>query len=202
VVPSARISDNAASDNIMHQSEYVGNDLDAPWYVIRVKANSERKVAQGLTNRDVAVFLPLQKRLSKRKTLGLIEVPLFPGYVFAQFERRESLLVVSCPGVVQVLCRGSVPEPVDPAEMYSLLVLSRTARSLSLLPTFTTGQKVRITGGPLADVEGIVLRDNGRQRLILSVSLLRRSVVAEIDREWLEDVNPCVHVTPWMATGT
>jgi hypothetical protein len=85
--------------------------------------------------------------------------------------------------------------------MFSLLTLSRTARSLSLLPSFTTGQKVRITEGPLADVEGIVLRDNGRQRLILSVSLLRRSVVAEIDREWIEDLSPAVQVTPWMASG-
>jgi transcription antitermination factor NusG len=185
----------------VNELHYSGYEPGTPWYVIRVKANSERKVAQGLTCRGVTVFLPLQKRLSKRRNIGLIEVPLFTGYVFARFNYSDTLPVISCPGVVQILCRGNVPEPVDQGEMFSLLTLSRTARSLSLLPSFTTGQKVRITEGPLADVEGIVLRDNGRQRLILSVSLLRRSVVAEIDREWIEDLSPAVQVTPWMASG-
>lgn len=178
-----------------------GADISAPWYVIRVKANAEKTAAQSLTNRDVAIFLPLQKRQSKRRNFGLIDIPLFPGYIFGQFDCREQLKVVACPGVVQILCRGNTPEPVDPAEMHSLLILSRTALSMSLLPTFARGQKVRITNGPLADVEGIVLRDNGRQRLILSVTLLRRSVVAEIDREWIEEVNTSVQVTPWTGLG-
>jgi transcription antitermination factor NusG len=169
-----------------------------PWYVVRVKANAERLVAQSLTNRGVTVFLPLQKRLSRRKNFGLIDIPLFSGYIFAQFEYRLSLPVVACPGVVQILCRGTIPEPVEPSEMRSLLVLSRAALSISLLPVFTTGQIVRITDGPLTDVEGIVLRDSGRRRLIVSVSLLRRSVVAEIDRGWVEDLNPSVRVTPWI----
>ena len=171
----------------------------SPWYVVRVKANAERKVAQSLTNRGVEVFLPLQKRQSKRKSVGLIEIPLFPGYVFSRFSWNGSQVVLTCDGVVHILCRGSVPEPVDASEMRSLLVLSRTAPSLSPLLAFTTGQKVKITEGPLADVEGIVLRDNGRQRMIVSVSLLRRSVIAEIDREWVEDLTPTVQVTSWLA---
>jgi transcription termination/antitermination protein NusG len=175
--------------------------IDLPWYVVRVKANAERKVAQSLTNRGLDIFLPLQKRPSKRKSMGLIDIPLFPGYVFAQFAMAGSQLVLTCDGVVHILCRGSVPEPVDSDEMHSLLVLSKTAPCLSALPAFATGQKVRITEGPLADVEGIVLRDNGRQRLVVSVSLLKRSVVAEIDREWLEDLDTPLTVTSWHSTG-
>jgi len=185
----------------MNQNGNSLSEADMPWYVIRVKGNAEKTAAQSLINRGVTVFLPLQKRPSKRKNVGLIDIPLFAGYIFGQFDHRDALKVVACPGVVQILCRGTVPEPVDPAEMRSLLVLSRTAVAISLLPTFTRGQKVRITEGPLADVEGIVLRDNGRQRLILSVSLLRRSVSAEINREWIEDLTPSVQVTPWMGAG-
>jgi len=185
----------------MNHNLPAGTDPGSPWYVVRVKANAEKTAAQSLTNRGVIIFLPLQKRQSRRKNFGLIDIPLFPGYIFGQFDCREQLRVVSCPGVVQILCRGNTPEPVDPAEMYSLLVLSRNARSMSLLPSFARGQKVRITHGPLTDVEGIVLRDNGRQRLILSVTLLRRSVVAEIDREWIEDVNASVQVTQWTGVG-
>jgi len=186
----------------MNYNKSSGGVPGLPWYVIRVKSNTERVVAQSLTNRGITVFLPLEKRLSKRKNFGLIETPLFPGYVFAQFEYRAALPVVTCPGVVHIICRGTVPEPVDPAEMHSLLVLSQTAVSMSLLPTFARGQKVRITGGPLADVEGIVISDNGSQRLILSVTLLRRSVVAQMDRSWIEDSHRApLQVTSWIGTG-
>jgi transcription termination/antitermination protein NusG len=185
----------------MNQVRSFDRSSSSPWYVVRVKANAERKVAQSLTNRGLEVFLPLQKRPSKRKKMGLIEIPLFAGYIFSRFTWNCTQTVLTCEGVVHILSRGSVPEPVDPDEMRSLLVLSRSVPSLSPLPAFTTGQKVKITEGPLADVEGIVLRDSGRQRLIVSVSLLRRSVVAEIDREWVEDINPPVAVTRWLATG-
>ena len=186
----------------MNDIETDGCDLRNPWYVIRVKSNAERVVAQSLTNRGISVFLPLEKRLSRRKNFGLIETPLFAGYLFAQFEYRAALPVVACPGVIQILCRGTVPEPVDPAEMHSLLVLSQTAVSITALPTFEKGQKVRINQGPLAEVEGIVLNDNGTQRLVLSVSLLRRSVVAEINREWIECLNSApVQITSWVGMG-
>jgi transcription antitermination factor NusG len=186
----------------MTYNESSGGVPGLPWYVIRVKSNTERVVAQSLTNRGITVFLPLEKRLSKRKNFGMIETPLFPGYVFGQFEYRAALPVVTCPGVVHIICRGTVPEPVDPAEMHSLLVLSQNAVSMSLLPTFAKGQKVRITGGPLADVEAIVLSDNGSRRLILSVTLLRRSVVAQMDRDWIEDVRRApLQVTSWIGTG-
>src|SRR4051812_49333197 len=151
------------------------------WYVVRVRANAERKVAQILGNYEIDVFLPLQKRPRRRRNPGLIEIPLFPGYIFARFDRQRHLPVVACPGVVNVLCRGRVPEPVDSGEMFALQTVSHKARSITPLAALPSGSKVRITAGPLADVEAIVLRDNGRQRIVVSVSLLQRSVEAEVE---------------------
>lgn len=185
----------------MDQIESSVNENGRPWYIVRVRANAERPVAQALANRGVSVFLPLAKRMSRRRNVGLIEVPLFPGYLFAQFEHRDALAVITCPGVVQVLCRGRMPEAVDPAEIRSLILISRTALSISPMPGFVGGQKVRVSAGPLNEVEGIVLRDDGRRRLVLSLSLLRRSVAAEIGREWVEDVIPAAKVLPWMENG-
>jgi transcription antitermination factor NusG len=170
---------------------------DLLWYVVRVKANAERKVAQSLSNRGMEAFLPVQRRLSRQKRGGRLDVPLFPGYVFARFDYHAALLVVTCPGVVHIVRRGNVAEPVDPVEMYALQSVSRMARSLEPLPAFAVGEKVRVTGGPLADVEGIVLRDNGRRRLAVSISLLRRSVVAEIEREWLDNLQTSVEIVHW-----
>jgi transcription antitermination factor NusG len=169
----------------------------APWYVVRVKPNTERRVAQSLIGRELGVFLPLQKRLSRRKNIGMIEIPLFPGYVFSNFESRSTLAVVTCPGVLSVLsCQGS-PQPVDPSEMYALQVLSVSATSLAPYPSFIQGQKVRIQRGPLTGVEGVIIRDNGRHRLIVSVVLLQRSVIAEVEREWLETPSHPIAISRW-----
>ena len=178
--------------------EIVRQSCHLPWYVVRVRANAEKQVARGLAGRGVEVFLPIQSRLSRGKRSPVrIEIPLFPGYLFAQFDTRAALPVLMCPGVVHILSRGSTPEPVDPDELYALQVVARLARSVEPLPTFTVGQRVRISGGPLADVQGVVLRDLGRERLVVSISLLHRSVIAEVEREWIEKVEPAVEVSRW-----
>jgi transcription antitermination factor NusG len=168
-----------------------------PWFVVRVKANTEWKVARGLTGRGLPVFLPVLRRMSKRQRREPIELPLFPGYIFSQFDRNASMPVLTCPGVIHILSIGTVAQPVDPDELFALQSLSRAGCPMEPLPTFTTGQKIRIGSGPLGNVEGIVVRDDGRQRLIVSVSLLHRSVVAEIDREWLEEPQPSVGIVHW-----
>jgi transcription antitermination factor NusG len=167
---------------------HAGNayEADKPWHVIRVRANAERQVARSLSNRDIAVFLPVQRRPGKNRNGITIEAPLFPGYLFASFDNHFTLPIVACPGVVHILCRGNTPEVVDPSEMFALQTVARKAHVLLPCPVFNSGEKVKIRQGPLADVEGIVVRDDGRPRLIVSVSLLQRSVVAEVDRDWLE----------------
>jgi transcription antitermination factor NusG len=169
---------------------YIGYGAEKQWHVVRVRANAEWQVARSLSYRDIEVFLPLQKRPSKSKQGGTVEKPLFPGYVFAGFNSRVTLPVVNCPGVVHILCRGNTPEVMDPAEIFALQTVASRAHTLLPFPTFDCGEKVRIRQGPLTDVEGIVLRDEGRPRLIVSVTLLQRSVVAEVDREWLEKAEP------------
>jgi len=181
--------------------EITENNSPILWYVVRVKANAERKVAQGLCARGMDVFLPMQVRPGGRKGTTRIEIPLFPGYVFAQFDCRAALSVLMCPGVVHILCRGSVPEPVDPVEMHAVQSVTRLARSVEPLPAFAVGQKVRISGGPLADVHGIVLRDIGRDRLVVSISLLKRSIVAEVQREWIENLEASVEIGQWAHSG-
>ena len=175
---------------------------ERPWFALRVKANAEWKVAQGLTGRGLPVFLPLMRRTSSGRQRRPIELPLFPGYLFAQFDCRAALPVLTCPGVVHILSRGTVAEPVDAGELFALQSISRAGCPVQPMPCFTTGEKVRIGSGPLANVEGIVLRDDGRPRLIVSVSLLHRSVVTEIDREWLQKEQAPVEIVRWAQRGS
>jgi transcriptional antiterminator NusG len=157
-----------------------------PWYVVRVRPNSEWKTTASLEGRGYEVFLPTSRRVKERARRRVLEVPLFPGYVFCRFDRRNLVPIVSATGVVQVLSRDHRPEAVDENEIFALRSMALAQLPMEPWPVFETGQTVRIPHGPLAGIEGRVVRDANRAKLIISVSLLRRSVAAQINREYLE----------------
>ena len=157
------------------------------WFAVRVKSNCERNVASALGFKGFEVCLPLcrPRRPSKRKPK---EIALFPGYVFSSFDALNLLPVLTVPGVVGVVCCGRTPEPVDRAEMYSLQRLAASGVISEPHPYLQVGQRVCISEGPLEGVEGLLVRECGADRLVISVSLLQRSVIAEVERHWVEPV--------------
>jgi transcription antitermination factor NusG len=157
------------------------------WYGIHVKSRCESRVHQELSDRGFETFLPMhrEKRRWSDRT-KTIDVPLFPGYLFCKFELTHRFRILNAPGVARILGAGSTPIPISEAEIRSVeaLVASRTA--LVPWPFLQIGQRVRIAYGPLAGVEGIVARaEDGRSRVVVSVTMLQRAVAAEIDREWI-----------------
>jgi transcription antitermination factor NusG len=161
-----------------------------PWYVVRVRPNSEWKTTASLTGRGYEVFLPLCRRVREKARRRVLAIPLFPGYVFCRFDRRNLVPIISATGVVQVLSRDRKPEAVAESEIFALQSMSGANMLVEPWPTFETGQKIKILHGPLAGVEGYVVRDDAKPRLVISVSLLRRSVVTQINREYLEESEP------------
>ena len=157
-----------------------------PWYVVRVRPNSEWKTSASLTGRGYEVFLPLYRRTKEKARRRVLAMPLFPGYVFCRFDGRNLVPIVSATGVVQVLSRDRKPEAVEESEIFALQSMTGANLPLEPWPAFETGQKIKILHGPLAGVEGHVVRDAAKPRLVVSVSLLRRSVVTQINREYLE----------------
>ena len=164
------------------------------WYVLRVKANFEWKAAFSLRARAFEVFLPVSRRVHRRSKQKIVQTPLLPGYVFCRFDRTSLTPVLSTPGVAYVLSRGNEPEAIDESELYALRVITREAERVDPWPTFAAGQRVRILGGPLCGIEGVVIREPSKTRLVISISLLHRSVVAEIDRAWVESVETALPV--------
>jgi transcription antitermination factor NusG len=157
-----------------------------PWYVVRVRPNSEWKTTASLTGRGYEVFLPLCRRVREKAHRKVAAVPLFPGYLFCRFDGRNLVPIVSATGVVQILSRDRKPEAVEESEIFALQSMTGANMLLEPWPAFETGQKIKILHGPLAGVEGHIVRDPGKPRLVVSVSLLRRSVVTQINREYLE----------------
>jgi transcription antitermination factor NusG len=154
------------------------------WYALAVKPRHDKAVSKTLENKGYQTLVPLYKQRRRYATRSKDStLPLFPGYVFCRFDCQARLPVLTTPGVIQILGAGRVPTPVDETEMTSLQTALQLRLAAQPVPFLHTGQKVRITEGALAGVEGIVLGFKQCLRLVLSITLLRRSVVLEIDRD-------------------
>jgi len=129
-------------------------------------------------------FLPLyteQRRWSDR--FKEIELPLFPGYVFSQFDPKNRLPILTVPGVVHIVGTGKNPVPIDETEIQAIQAAVRSGYATRPSPFLQIGHKVRIEHGPLCGIEGILTGFRGHHRLVLSITLLQRSVAVEINGE-------------------
>ena len=89
---------------------------------------------------------------------------------------------MTTPGLVQIVSVGHNPEPVDEGELNALITAVDAGVHLQLWPFLKTGQRVSIEEGPLRSLEGILISTKGTDQLILSISLLQRSVAVAVDR--------------------
>ena len=165
-------------------------NMNYPWYALRVRSLYENTVATHLQGRGYESLLPLYKcrrRWSDR--FKEIELPLFPGYVFCQFNILNRLPILSIPGVVHVVGVGKTPFPIDDTEIAAIQAAVKSGLPSQPWPSLQVGHRVRIEYGPLCGLEGILLDFKGRQRLVISVTLLQRSVAVQIDGAWVRPMS-------------
>jgi transcription antitermination factor NusG len=136
-------------------------------------------------------FLPIytsRRRWSDR--VKKIDVQLFPGYLFCRFDPQDRLVpVLTTPGVIGIVGAGKTPIPVAPEEIEAVKTVLRSGLAVQPWPSLGVGSRIFIEDGPLAGLEGTVTNDDKIYRLIVSVSLLQRSVAVEIDRDWVRPVS-------------
>jgi transcription antitermination factor NusG len=164
--------------------------LVPPWYALRVRSNFEKKASGALALRGMECFLPSYKiRRNWTDRVKVVDQPLFPGYIFARFQHpRDWLMVMQAPGVVQIVGQGQEPTIVEEAEIETLRKLVNSSVPLFPRAFLKVGQKVRIEHGPLAGTEGILEKFQKDYRLVVSISLLQRSVAAEMDADWVKGI--------------
>ncbi len=154
-----------------------------PHYAIQVRYRHERIVEQSLRLRGYRPFVAVYKnrrRWSDRITE--IETPVFPGYVFCAFDVKKRLPILTTPGVLGIVGTGKVPVAIDPQELEA--VRNILVSGVEIEPcVMAPGQKVRIETGPLRGVEGVLLHGRGKNRLLVSISLLHRSISAIIESD-------------------
>jgi transcription antitermination factor NusG len=166
-----------------------------PWYAVQVRPRYERIIASTLLDKGYEGFLPLyrcRRRWSDR--IKELEMPLFSGYLFCRLDITRRLPVLKTPGVIRFVGIGKALLPVDEQEMSAIISIVSAQMNMEPHPYLQVGQRVRIDHGPLAGVEGIVQLARKPARLVVSVSLLQRSVAVEIDESWLTPLSPAPRI--------
>lgn len=172
-------------------AEIMGRDTQQwPWFAIRVRTGRERTATLLMENAGFECFLPVNKctrRWSDR--LKEFEVPLFPGYLFCRMNPHDRLPVLTTPGVIQIVGVGKTPIPVEEVEIEALQRVEKSGLPMAPWTYMEVGQQARIVNGPLRGMTGIVAKIKSGMKLVLSVSLLQRSVAVEVDRNWISDLS-------------
>ncbi len=157
------------------------------WFALAVKPRFDKSVARTLDTKGFETFLPLYK---KRHNYGTrckeFELPLFPGYVFCRFNALMRLPIVTTPGVTQILGSGNTPLALSETEIASLQIAMKAQLPMQPFPFLQVGQRVRIEEGVLAGVVGTIVSVKRSVNLVLSVTLLQRSVLLEINRDQVD----------------
>jgi len=161
------------------------------WFALQVRTRWESSTAVLLSGKGYQTLLPTYQ--TKKRWNGKVKqmnAPLFPGYVFCQFDALKRLPILVTPGVISVVGRGRVPFPVNDREIAAIQTIVTSGFQAEPWPYLEVGQKIRIEGDSLSGLEGILIQFKGNNRIVVSVSLLRRSVALEIDRDCVRPVSP------------
>ncbi len=155
---------------------------NAPWFALQVRARHELGVAKFLRGRGYDPFVPLyenRRRWSDR--IKVVHEPLFPGYLFCQLDLNNRLPILTTPGVIHIVGFNRAPVAVDESEIEAVHNLVASGFPSQPWPYLHAGDRVRIDSGPLRGLEGLLVELRGSHRLVVSVTLLQRSVAVEID---------------------
>jgi transcription antitermination factor NusG len=172
---------------IYSEGETIFKTTARPWYAVHVRTRQETSVASVLQEKGYECFLPLyQSRRRWTDRTKQVKLPLFPGYLFCRFEVHKRLPILMTPWVLQIVGTGRTPIPVQDSEIVALDRIVNSGLQSQPWPFLHIGQKVRIRHGALDGLEGILLAAKKPHRLVVSITLLSRSVAVEIDEDWAE----------------
>lgn len=154
------------------------------WIVVRTKARCEKKVAELCERTGIVCYLPLRHSVRRyQNRIVTFMVPIFGGYVFTQIDPSNRKALEESRHVAHTIVPDELMEKVLVRELNDLLILERatTDGELVVRPEIAVGTEVRIGSGPLAGINGIVVRRKRQARVAVNIDLIGHSVSVEID---------------------
>ena len=165
-------------------------DLNHQWYAVCTRHQHEKTAARIMEYKDLEVFLPLYKARHRWKDrIKEVSVPLFPGYLFVREGLKRWLAILSTPGVSSIVSSGGQPVAIPFLEIEGIKRVVGSTLRVEPPPFLKSGDRVRGRCGPIAGVEGILIRHKNVARLVLSVELLGNSAAVEVDATDVERIS-------------
>jgi len=152
------------------------------WYALYVRHHHAKCVAAHFSVKSIEYFLPTYTEVHKWKNgcRMQLDLPLFPGYLFARILLSQRSCVLECPGVIRFGAFNRDLSPVDDCDIESLR-LGLQRYFVRPHPYLRVGTRLRVRRGPFEGRTGTLVREQGRIRAILSMDLLKRAIAVELD---------------------
>ncbi|MEM9918269.1 MAG: UpxY family transcription antiterminator [Bacteroidota bacterium] len=151
------------------------------WYALYTYSNHEKKVQFYLDQRKIESFLPFKTEIRqwsdrKKKVVS----PLFPGYLFVRIDKHHIWEVANLPGAIRLIGAGDTPESIPDKVIDSIQKIVSGKVEVGHL-NMRKGEKVKVTAGPFAGVEGKFIKIGAKRMLVVEIELLKRSIILELD---------------------
>lgn len=163
--------------------------FNSGWYVLYTRPNREKVIASHFERKSIEFYLPtikICKKWSDREKV--IESPLFSSYIFVHLHSSGdyfSSLEVS--GAVEYIRFGKQLAGISESVIRNLRILVDSKEELYLCrESMGKGELLHIKDGPLAGLECEMVRDNGKDKILVRVSLLNRIILVDIPVGFLE----------------
>lgn len=163
------------------------------WYAVYTRARHEKVVAALLRQKAVATFLPFlsqEHRWSDRRKV--VEVPLFPGYTFVRIAATPGarLRVLQTAGVVSLVGNGHIGVPIPDKQIEDIQTVLAHRVPCAIFPLLRVGQRIRVRGGCLDGIEGLLVRFKGERSLVISVQAVLQSIAISLKGYDVEILSP------------
>lgn len=161
------------------------------WYALQTRPRHEKRIAQEISAREIEAFLPLHRCRNRWKNgvTADVELPLFPCYLFVRFPLCQKLRLLQLPGVIGFAVNSAHPTALTSQAIDAVRMLS-TVYGAKPHPFLRLGDRVRIVAGPLAGMEGSLVRLKNELRVVLSLDFILRSIAVEVSELDIEPVGP------------
>jgi transcription antitermination factor NusG len=166
---------------------FTAKDPSLQWFAAYTTPRHEKHVSELLAERNIETFLPLYRtvRQWKKSCPIMLELPLFPCYLFVRISRSARGAVLGLPGVLSIVGSPKEPWPLPHFEIEALRLGTQVGK-MEPHPYLKVGERVRIKAGLMSGVEGILVRKKNEFRFVLTLEAIMRSVAVEVDANDLE----------------
>ncbi len=186
---SARLLKTTHFETLRPDLENVVEPAHYPWFAIRVKPNYEKPVLATLRGKGFEPYLPvLRTRRQWSDRVKIMDMPLFPGYLFCRLDLQNRMPLVTTPGFLYIVGVGKNPEPVDESEIEAIAAVLRSGLPVKAHTSLKVGQRIELQRGPLRGLQGVLTKIAEQHRLYVAVTLLQRSISVEVQPDWVKPV--------------